>query len=390
MNKYLIVNTGSASKKYSLYENESEVAFFHFESEETGFVYTFRHQSEKTKVKITEKEFNNSIDLLLSILIKNAFISSKNDIKTVGVRVVAPGIYFEDNRFIDKEFIDNMKKAGRKAPLHVDAIFKEIEKLVKVFGKKFPMVGISDSAFHKDMPVKSKLYAIPLSDAKKHEILRFGFHGISLGSIVNKLKANNKLTSRIVVCHIGGGVSITAIKDGKSFDTSMGFTPLEGMVMATRVGDIDSGAVAYLSEILKLKGNNLLKYLNKKCGLLGLSDGLSDDVRELIKAEGENVDAKNALDIYAYKIQKQIGAYAVALGGLDMLVFSGTVGERSFKMRERICNGLGALGITLNIEKNNATDGVDANISGTESKIFVEVVKTDEMAQIVKETIAQK
>jgi acetate kinase len=192
----------------------------------------------------------------------------------------------------------------------------------------------------------------------------------------------------MIICHIGGGVSIMAVKDGKSIETSMGFTPLEGMVMANRVGDIDAGAVIYLSEVLKLQGLKLRQYFNKKSGLFGLSEGLSNDVRDLFKAEEENANKKatKALDIYVYKIQKQIGASFVALGGLDSLVFSGTVGERSYRMRKRICSGLESLGIMIDKEINECKDGVDCVLSTKESKIKIEVVGTDEMNQISIET----
>ena len=265
--KYIIVNTGSASKKYSLFVDDKEVAFLHLETENRGFISTLVHESGLEKAQITSTEYDKSLDYLILVLTKSAFIGSKDDISGVGIRVVAPGVYFEKNHLIDKEFLKNLKKAGEKAPLHVEAISVEIKKLLKYFGSKIPMVGVSDSAFHTGMPDKSRLYAIQLSDTKKHEIYRYGYHGISLGSIVNKLKETGKLAEKIIVCHIGGGVSITALRDGKSIDTTMGFTPLEGMVMSTRVGDIDSAAVVYLSEVLGLKGTKLRQYLNKNWGL---------------------------------------------------------------------------------------------------------------------------
>jgi acetate kinase len=267
-------------------------------------------------------------------------------------------------------------------------IFTELKNLKSFFGGKIRIVGISDSEFHADMPEKAKNYAIYSEDAAKYEIYRYGYHGISARSIINKLQKKNNLPDKIVICHIGGGVSIMAVKGGKSIDTSMGFTPLEGMVMANRVGDIDSGAVVYLSEVLKIKGLKLRQYLMKKCGLFGLSGGLSNDVRDLFKAEEINNDknAKKALDTYVYKIQKQIGASFVALGGLDMLVFSGTVGERSFRMRKRICHGLSALGIVIDDQINECMDGVDCVLNKTESKVRIEVVNTDEMNEIAIET----
>ncbi|MFA5652364.1 MAG: hypothetical protein WC933_03285, partial [Candidatus Paceibacterota bacterium] len=358
--KYLIVNTGSASKKYAVYDKSGEIAFVHLETEEKGFVSTLKIGDKSEKSEITETNFNKSLEYLFPVLKSKNIIKSKEDISGVGIRVVAPGVYFQSHRIIDNKYISNLKIAEKKAPLHLEMIFKELLGLKTFFGNKMRLVGISDSAFHSTMSDKAKKYAINSKDAEKYEIYRYGYHGISAGSIVNKLEKKGRLPEKMIICHIGGGVSVMAVKNGKSIDTSMGFTPLEGMVMANRVGDIDSGAVVYMSEVLKLSGIKLLQYFNKKCGLFGLSDGLSNDIRDLFKAEEENSDkrATKALDTYVYKIQKQIGAYYVALGGLDSLVFSGTVGERSYRMRKRICSGLESLGIMIDKEINECKDGV--------------------------------
>ena len=364
------------------------MAFVHLETEGKGYISTLKIGDKSDETKITEADFNKSLDYLIKILKTKNIVSGKSDISGVGIRVVAPGIYFQTHRIIDNKYIENLKIAEKKAPLHLEMIFKELARLKSFFGSKIKIVGVSDSAFHSTMPEKAKNYAIKASDAEKYEIYRYGYHGISAASIISKLEKKGNLPSRIIICHIGGGVSVMAIKDGKSFETSMGFTPLEGMVMANRVGDIDPGAVVYISEVLKLRGLNLIQYFNKKCGLFGLSDGISNDVRELFKAEenDKNPKATKALDIYAYKIQKQIGSYFVALGGLDMLVFSGTVGERSFRMRKRICSGLKPLGIFIDETVNDCTDGIDCVLNTSESKVKVEVVDTDEMHQIAIET----
>lgn len=386
--KYLIVNTGSASKKYAIYDENGEVAFIHLETEESGYISTVRFSGNFEKVQITKDNFDKSLVYLLGVLKSKNIIADKKELSGIGIRVVAPGMFFQKNGIIDKEYLKKLEDAKKKAPLHLEMIFTEIQNLKKFFGNEIKIVGASDSEFHSTMLEKAKHYAIDSRDAEKHEIYRYGYHGISAASIVNKLKKSNNLPSKIIICHIGGGVSVMAVKDGKSIDTSMGFTPLEGMIMANRVGDIDSGAVVYLSEVLKLNGIKLLQYLNKKCGLFGLSNSLSGDVRDLFKAEEENKNtlATRALDIYAYKIQKQIGSYFVALGGLDMLVFSGTVGERSFRMRKRICKGLESLGIILDQDINDCTDGKDCIMSTGDSKVRIEVVKTDEMTQIAEET----
>jgi len=385
--KYLIVNTGSASKKYAIYDKNGEVAYVHLETEEGKYVSTLNFSGKSEMVEILAENFDKSLDYFFELLKSKNIISGKDDIFGVGIRVVAPGIYFQSHRIVNGEYIKNLKIAKKKAPLHLEMIFEEILKLKTFFNRKIKIVGVSDSEFHSTMPEKAKNYAIDASDAIKNEIYRYGYHGISARSIVNKLVKSGTLPSKLVVCHIGGGVSVMAIRDGKSIETSMGFTPLEGMVMANRVGDIDSGAVVYLSEVLKLKGLRLREYLNKKCGLLGLSGGLSGDVRDLLKAEeGGNQKAKNALDTYVYKIQKQIGASFVALGGLDMLVFSATVGERSFKMRKRICTGLESLGIVIDQNLNDGKEGIDCVLNSSDSKVKIQVVKTDEMGQIAIET----
>ncbi|MFH1454707.1 MAG: hypothetical protein ABIF22_00025 [bacterium] len=388
MNKYLIVNTGSASKKYAIYDKSGEIAFVHLETEEKNYVSTIRISGKSEKTKIDEKKFNKSLDYILEVLEAKNIVSDRKDISGIGIRVVAPGIYFQLHKIIDNLYNKNLKIAEKKAPLHLGVIIKEIGKLKSFFGNKIKMVGISDSEFHSEMPEKARNYAIDSNDSEKYEIYRYGYHGISAQSIVNKLKNKDNLPDKLVICHIGGGVSIMAVKDGKSMETSMGFTPLEGMVMANRIGDIDSGAVVYISEVLKLKGINLLQYFNKKCGLFGLSGGLSGDVRDLFKAEEENknIKATKALNTYVYKIQKQIGASYVALGGLDMLVFSGTVGERSFRMRKRICSGLESLGIIMDSGINECMDEVDCVLNTKESRVKIEVVKTDEMGEIANAT----
>jgi len=386
--KYLIVNTGSASKKYALYNDGGEIAFIHLEKEENDYVSTVRISGKSETVKISKTDYEKSLGYIFYLLKSKNIISSKTDINGVGIRVVAPGVYFQSNKVIDSKYINNLKSALKRAPLHLEVIFAEIKKSKLFFGNKTKLIGISDSEFHSTMPQKAKNYAIDSRHAEKYEIYRYGYHGISARSIVNKLEKKGQLPSKLIVCHIGGGVSVMAIKDGKSIETSMGFTPLEGVIMANRVGDIDAGAVIYLSEMLKLQDLELTQYFNKKCGLLGLSGGLSNDIRELLKAEEESGDVRaiNALDTYVYKIQKQIGASFVALGGLDTIVFSGTVGERSYKMRKRICRGLESLGIVIDQKINECTDGVECFLNTNESKIKIEVVKTDEMNQIFTET----
>jgi acetate kinase len=258
----------------------------------------------------------------------------------------------------------------------------------KVFGGQ-KIVGVSDSVFHNTLSDKAKYYAIPIADSRKLGLQKFGYHGISIQSVISQtIKRLGHLPSKTIICHLGGGASVTAIKDGQSVETSMGLTPLDGLVLATRVGEIDPGAVIYLADKLKLSTRKLEEYFNNNCGLLGLS-GKSEDIRELIKHEKEgHKDSALALEIYTHRLKKYIGSAAAVLGGIDLLIFAGTVGERSFIMRGRICDGLQFLGIELDMEKNNQSDGIETELSLAQSKAKILVMKTDEMEEIAHEALA--
>jgi acetate kinase len=395
--KYLIVNRGSASEKYAIYTKEKRLAFLHIEKAENDkcdYVSTLFINETKEEKCVTKKEFNDSLNYAMDIFFDNQIIvgkdvrEAKKEIVGMGIRIVAPGKHFQDDKVIDGVYEVEIKKVIHDAPLHLKPTYEMIKLLQKTF-KNIPIVGISDSDFHDTIPDKAKYYGISTADTKKHQIQKYGYHGISVESILNKLKTEGPIPEKLIICHIGSGVSVTAIKDGKSIENSMGYTPLEGVMMATRGGDIDPGTVAIISDSLGWfnKTEKLKQYLNKECGLLGVS-GKSSDVRDLIKLEKEgDTQAKLALDMYAYKIQKYIGSYFVVLGGLDTIIFTATVGERSFIMRERICTGLEVLGVKINNLINNQSEGIDVDISAGDSKVKVLVRKTDEMGQIATDTI---
>jgi len=399
--KILIINTGSASKKYSIYEEGKKIYHAHFEMENSGYVVTetfvpppppagtppnLGGESEEQKIKtpISERVFERAQVRLLDSVIEKKIIKNRHEISAIGIRIVAPGEYFLENRIIDKEYLKMIKQALEKVPLHLGPALDEIKMAQKVFGDK-KIVGVSDSVFHKNLPDKAKYYAIPIADSRKLGLQKFGYHGISLQSVISQTeKKLGHLPSKIIICHLGGGASVTAVKDGVSVETSMGFTPLDGLVMATRVGEIDPGAVLYLGDKLGLRMSKLEEYFNEKCGLLGLS-GKSDDVRDLIKFEAEgDLDSKLALEIYANRLKKYIGAAAAVLEGVDLLIFAGTVGERSFIMRGRICDGLQFLGIEIDMELNNKSEGVEVELNKPEAKTKVLVIKTDEMGEMAK------
>jgi len=303
----LTVNIGSESKKFALYDGEKPVWYVHI-SEREG--------------ELDEEKLSSRFDL-------------------IAFRIVAPGKYFREHRVIDAEYLSQLESARVKAPLHIDRISAEI----KFFQTRFPntrMVGISDSAFHKNLPDYARLYALPPAETQALDIEHFGYHGISLSSIAESLKAQGKLAEKIIVCHLGGGSSITALKNGESIDTSMGFTPLSGLTMSTRVGEIDPGALVYLSEAKDLKGEKFEEYLANQCGFLALAG--TDDMQKLLDQEVGDPNSALAIKMFVYQVQKYIGAYTVALGGLDLLVFSGGIGEASEPIRSKILAGLGALG----------------------------------------------
>lgn len=383
--KLLIINIGSGSKKYALYEGDLELAVVHMEKESEGLIATIRIGDNEEKVVITQEQYSSSVAYVLELISSKNLVSSSSDISGIGLRIVAPGSYFLANKIIDAEYLDQLSISEAEAPLHIQPVIEEIKK-IKEYLPSVPLVGISDSLFHATMPELSRSYSLPHDIAEKYGIYRYGYHGISAHSVLRKLESKEALPSRIIICHLGSGISITAVKDGKSVDTSMGFSPLEGIIMGTRIGNIDAGAVIYLAQKSGMSLSDLETFFNTKCGLLGLS-GRTNDVRELIELEkGGDQGAKLALDSLSYQVKKYIGSYTAILGGLDLLVFTATIGERSHIIRHRVCQDMEALGIIIDESKNQATVSIDGVISGDSSKVKVVVVTTNELKEIAKET----
>ncbi|MCR4323305.1 MAG: acetate/propionate family kinase [Candidatus Azambacteria bacterium] len=388
--KYLVVNLGSASKKYALYEGDTELFFAHYEKEGNDIIVTEGKNGERIKSIITQKDYETSAVRLIDLLIASTCIHTPNDIAAIGFRVVASGEYFNTTKLIDDTYREKLAQEYDIAPLHVAAVSKGIEEVYSLFPET-PFVAISDSAFHAELPDYARTYALPIEASKKLSLYRYGYHGISIRSVLDTIKEiTDDAPSRVIVCHLGGGASVTAVKDGKSIDTSMGLTPLEGLVMATRAGDIDSGALIYLAKSLKLSLEELDEYLNHQCGLLGLSGGKESGVRELIELEkAGDENAKLALAVFVYRIKKYIGAYTAALGGVDMLVFTATIGERSSIIRARVCEGLACVGVKIDELKNNLITGDTSDfIDDGKLSARVAVIRTNEMAQILKDMTA--
>jgi len=386
MSKYFIVNPGSASKKYALYSGGDELFTIHFESED-GKIITTIHTGNKTeKSVVSNTEYSYSIKYTLEKLAETKVITDKSEISGVGVRIVAPGNYFLINKIINDEYVAKLQEARQRAPLHIKPAEEEIEQLKSEL-PEVPLAAVSDSAFHATLPPQARFYNLPQETAEKFGIYRFGYHGISAQSVLFKIeKLLGDIPSKIIICHLGSGSSLHAVKDGTGFDTTMGFTPLEGLTMGTRIGNIDAGAVLFLLQESGMSPAELEGYFNTKCGLLGLS-GKTPDIRELIELEkAGDANAKIALDALTYSVRKYIGAYTAALDGLNLLVFTATIGERSSIMRERICRGLGSLGITIDEGKNNETVSRDGFIEKEGSPVKVAVIATDEMGQMAQET----
>lgn len=385
----LVVNPGSASRKYALYASGRLRAQLHFEFTHNKVLCTITAKKKQTEIETDLTDVSGAAQRVLPILAEYSILGPKETIARIGVRVVAPGTFFLKDHLVDDDVIEKLEHAKRRAPLHISATLHEIKMLREHF-KETPIIGISDSAYHSTKPDAAWNYGIKLEDADRLDIKRFGYHGISVSAAVHKLGELGQLPIKTIVCHIGSGVSVTAVHNGKSLDNSMGFSPLEGVVMGTRSGNIDPTALIVLRDELKLDDETLESYLNTQGGLLGLS-GLSADVRDLLDAEaGGNHEAQLALETYVYTIQKAIGQMTAILNGANALVFTGTVGERSAIMRERIVERLAFLGFNVDARVNNQCTNPTSIVSvshATKSKpIFV--IPTDEAAAIAHHALS--
>jgi acetate kinase len=347
--------------------------------------------NEKVILERDIPEHTVGIEFILEILTSEKYgcIASLDEIAAVGHRVVHGGEKFNSSVRITQEVIDQMVECSDLAPLHNPANLKGIRTVSDLL-PGVPQVGVFDTAFHQTMPDYAYMYAIPYEMYKKYAVRRYGFHGTShryVSQRVCDFLGVNIADQRIITCHIGNGGSITAIKGGKSVDTSMGLTPVEGLMMGTRSGDVDAGVLTFLMEKEKLDAQGLSDLLNKKSGVLGIF-GVSSDMRELEKAVSEGKDKRALLAdrMYDYRIKKYIGAYAAVLGGVDIIVFTGGVGENQSSCREAVCEGLEYMGVELNKELNAKVHGTETVISTPDSKVKIAVIPTDEELTIAMDT----
>ena len=391
--KILVLNCGSSSVKYKLIESDSKEVLAEGGVEKIGLPDSFlkfkRPDGSKETIVVDMPDAKEAVRQVLNVLTdpKEGVIKSFDEIEAVGHRVVHGMEKFNKSVLITPEVIEKVKECYPVAPLHTPANITGIEAVTEIL-PDVPQVAVFDTAFHQTMPAKAFMYALPYEDYEKYGVRRYGFHGTSHRYVSRRACEFLGLPyekQRIITCHIGNGASITAIKDGISVDTSMGLTPTEGLMMGTRVGDVDPGALVYLMKRLNLDADGLMDLINKKSGVAGVSE-ISSDMRDIEDAVARGEEkAILALDMYEYRILKYIGAYTAVLGGVDIIVFTGGVGENQTGTREKICRQLEYLGITFN-EEANKVRGKEIEISGPDSKVKVVVIPTDEELMIARDT----
>ncbi|MGN8885895.1 acetate/propionate family kinase [Blautia sp. HCP28S3_G10] len=390
----LVINCGSSSLKYQLINSDTEDVLAKGLCERIGIDGRLVYQKAGCDKEITEAAMpthKEAIQLVLDALTneKTGAIKSLAEVNAIGHRVVHGGEKFASSAVITDEMIKAVEECNDLAPLHNPANLIGI----RVCGELMPgvpQVAVFDTAFHQTMPPKAYLYGLPIDYYKKYKVRRYGFHGTS-HSFVSKRAIDflglDKDNSKVIVCHLGNGSSISAVQNGKCVDTTMGLTPLEGVVMGTRSGNIDPAIMEFIAKKENLDIAGMMNVLNKKSGLQGMS-GVSSDMRDIDDAiAAGNEDAKNAFDVLCYGIAKFVGGYVAAMNGVDAIVFTAGIGENDCKVRETVCSYLGYLGITIDKEANGKR-GEEMVISTTDSKVKVAVIPTNEELAICRDTVA--
>lgn len=393
--KILVLNCGSSSIKYALYDMETMKVMTSGGAERVGldgaFVKVKMPDGTKKQIKHDIPEHTEGVKFIFSLLTdpQIGVIKSLDEIGAVGHRMVHGGEKFNKSVVLNDEVLHVFEECSELAPLHNPANLKGVRAVSELM-PHLPQVGVFDTAFHQTMPDYAYMYAIPYELYEKYGIRRYGFHGTSHRYVSRRVcdfLGVDYETKKIITCHIGNGGSVAAVLNGKCVDTSMGLTPLEGVMMGTRSGDIDGGAVSYIEKKLNLDADGISNLLNKKSGVLGIT-GISSDMRDTDAAAAQgNKRAILALNMYYYRIKKYIGAYAAAMGGADIVVFTAGVGENQAAMRSEVCKGMEWMGIKLDEEVNKATRGVEKIISTPDSKVIVTVIPTDEELMIATDTM---
>ena len=390
----LCINSGSSSIKYQLFNMDGEICLAKGLLDKLNMAKSsLSHEpigKEKYEIETDSLDYESALELAIDVLLdsKHGILKSIDAISAVGHRVVHGAEKFSESVIITEEVEETIRECFPLAPLHNPPNLMGISACKRLL-PNIPHVAVFDTAFHQTMPEHAYLYAIPYGLYTEHSIRRYGFHGTSHRYVAHRaaeIFGQSLESLKIITCHLGNGCSITAVSEGKSVDTSMGLTPLEGLVMGIRSGDIDPALVFFLMDKLEMSFQQVDDLLNKKSGLLGLS-GKSRDVRDLIKAS-ENGDkrSKLALKIFCYRVRKYIGAYAAAMGGLDAVIFTAGIGENEYRIRRDICEGLEFMGIELDVEKNKS-DEREKFINTDNSKVKILVVPTNEELLIARDTL---
>ena len=386
-----VLNAGSSSLKYQLINAKTAELKASGLVERIGIDGILKHEVGENKKLTFELQIpthKEAIELVLRILTNDEtkVINSIKEIQAIGHRIVHGGEFFKESTIVTPDVIEKIEQLIPLAPLHNPANIMGI-KICQELMPKVPNVAVFDTAFHQTMTKENFLYAVPYADYTEHHLRKYGFHGTSHYYVSNEtVKILNKKDSKIIVCHLGNGSSVCAVRDGKSISTSMGLTPLEGLIMGTRAGDIDAGVIPYLMEKKNLTSNQILDYLNKKSGILGIS-GISSDLREVIKASKDgDLRSKITIEMLCNRIKKYLCSYAGLMGGVDAICFTAGIGENSDLIREKVCNGLEFMGIELDNDKNSIREKGNREISKKSSRTKIYVIPTNEELVIAKDT----
>lgn len=391
----LVINCGSSSLKFQLINSDTEAVLAKGLCERIGIDGSLTYQPAGGEKKTENKDMpthNEAIRYVIEALTdtQTGVVKSLDEIGAVGHRIVHGGEKFAQSAVITDEMLKAVEECNDLAPLHNPANLIGVAACKKVMPNT-PMVGVFDTAFHQTMPEKAYMYGLPYEYYDKYKVRRYGFHGTS-HSFVSKRTAEVMDRpydqTKTIVCHLGNGASVCAVENGKSVDTSMGLTPLEGLVMGTRSGDIDPAILVFLAKKEDMDIAQLMNMLNKRSGVYGLSDNLSSDFRDLGTGAAEgNKPAQTALDVFCYRVAKYVGSYAAAMNGVDAITFTAGIGENDYHVRETICSYLGYLGVEID-KKANETRGEEIEISTPDSKVRVYVIPTNEELAIARETVA--
>lgn len=393
--KVLVINCGSSSLKYQLIDSQSEEVLAKGLCERIGIEgSSVTHQkadSGKKTEEVVMKDHTDAVKVVIEKLTdaEDGVIASLKEIDAVGHRIVHGGEHFKGSVVIDEDVMKAIEECNDLAPLHNPANLIGIRSCQSVM-PGVPMVAVFDTAFHQTMPGKAYLYGLPYEYYEKYKIRRYGFHGTSHDFVSKRaaeILGKDRSELKIIVCHLGNGASVSAVKNGESVDTSMGLTPLEGLMMGTRSGDLDPAIIGFIAEKENKTAAEVIDICNKKSGVLGLS-GISSDFRDLVGAASEgNGHAQTTLEAYAYRVGKYIGAYAAAMNGVDVIVFTAGIGENNAQVRGLVSQYTGFLGCSIDLEKNAEAVGVEKIISTPDSKVTAMVIPTDEELAIARETV---